>query len=298
MCPAGGYCPAGSATPKSCPVGYYSNSAGATNESSCIPCDPGYFCAGSNSVNASEECSPGYYCTGGSGIPTQYGAEAGYYTSSGAFNQSPCPPSTFQPASLADGCLDCTQGYYCNGTATTDPIICPQGSYCPLKSDGPTPCPAGTYQVDEGDHDVSLCDSCTVGKACETDGLIAPNVNCDAGHYCSNGSNTRAPIGQTFGDLCPPGYYCPEETSAYEHFPCPEGTYSNNSGNTHEDNCTLCEGGLVCSGSGLSASNGVCAAGWYCKEGAYSNKPADGGITGDVCTVGHYCPTETGTVLF
>lgn len=294
LCPAGGYCPAGSATPLPCEVGYYSNYAGAKTQYDCIPCDPGYFCAGSSSVNATQECSPGYYCTGGAGVPTQHETEAGYYTESGAFKMEPCPPGTYQPARLSETCLDCPQGFYCNGTATTSPIICPKGHYCPKKSEWPTPCPAGTSQIDEGEYELAHCDSCTVGMACESDGLELPNINCDPGHYCLNGSSTRVPIGEAFGDLCPPGYYCPEATSAYEHFPCPNGTYSNYSGNSHSDNCTLCDGGLVCSGGGLTEPNGVCAAGWYCIQGAYTDKPADGGATGDVCPIGYYCPEGTG----
>ena len=297
LCPAGGYCPAGSATPQPCNVGYYSNYAGAKTEYDCIPCDPGFFCAGSSSVNATQECSPGYYCIGGSGTPTQNETEAGYYSLSGAYKQEPCPGGSYQNSRLQSSCIPCPQGFYCNGTATTTPIICPQGSYCPLSSEWPTPCPNGTYQVDEGEYELAHCDSCTQGKACEQDGLVAPDVDCSEGHYCLNGSMTRAPIGQVFGDLCPPGYYCPAGTYDYTLFPCPNGTYSNFSGNIAQENCSACDGGWACIGHGLTAPNNICAAGWYCTSGAYTTKPEDGGTTGDPCPIGKYCPEGTGKNL-
>ncbi|GFS22362.1 fibrillin-1-like [Elysia marginata] len=61
-----------------------------------------------------------------------------------------------------------------------------------------------------------------------------------------------------------------------------------------ESQCIPCDPGRVCSGSGLTAPNGLCAAGYYCRGSAYTDKPRDGGATGDFCPKGHYCPEGTG----
>ena len=110
LCPAGGYCPQGSATPTPCTVGYYSKSAGAKADSDCIPCDPGFYCAGSSSTNASQPCAAGYYCEGGSGKATQFETPQGHYTLAGAYKPEPCPRGWYQSASRSSACLQCPQG--------------------------------------------------------------------------------------------------------------------------------------------------------------------------------------------
>jgi hypothetical protein len=69
-----------------------------------------------------------------------------------------------------------------------DNIICPQGFYCPLGSEVPTPCPRGTMLKEVGRYEKTHCDPCTAGQACESVGLSAPNVTCVAGHYCNGKS--------------------------------------------------------------------------------------------------------------
>jgi hypothetical protein len=110
VCPAGGYCPPASAIATPCPLGKYSKSPGAKTDFDCIPCDPGHFCAGSSSTDASQQCSAGYYCTGGSGVPTQYDVQQGHYSKDGAFKQEPCPRGQYQPAVRSSSCLTCPQG--------------------------------------------------------------------------------------------------------------------------------------------------------------------------------------------
>ena len=297
LCPAGGYCVAGSATPVPCDPGFYINFAGAKTHHQCIACPPGFYCAGSNNANASQECAAGYYCTGGSAVPTQHETQAGYYTEAGAFKMEPCPFGSYQPAKLSERCLDCPQGKFCNETAITEPYICPPGYYCPLNSKYPTPCPEGTYNGGTGADRVEQCVNCDPGKACESVGLPSPNIDCDPGHYCSIGAAVRNPIGETYGDLCPGGYYCPLGTNDFSDHPCPNGTYSNYTGNQAEENCTSCDPGKVCNGFGLTEPNDICAAGYFCRGGASSDSPRDGGTTGDLCPTGHYCPAGTGKIL-
>ena len=300
VCPQGFYCPAGSAIPQACNPGQYVSISGAKNIYDCVDCLPGFFCAGASNANATQECSPGFYCIGGASVPTQNETEPGYYTESGAFKMQPCPAGNYQPASKSSACEPCPNGFYCNATATIDPHICPVGNYCPESSTFPTTCPEGTYNPNEGQDSFEICVSCDAGKACEMAGLELPNTDCDPGHYCTNASQTRIHVGEVYGDLCPPGYYCPLGTKLYTDFPCPNGTYSNFTGLTAEENCTLCDPGMACNGLGLTAPNEICAAGFFCRLGAYVNQPQDAGATGDPCPIGNYCPAGSSkfSILF
>lgn len=123
LCPAGGYCPEGSAAPTACSVGNYAPNAGAKSSVDCVPCAPGYYCAGQN-TNLNSKCKGGYYCTGGAKIPTQHTVEKGHYSEDGAFAQLPCPPGTYQPAQASSSCLNCSEGYYCNRTAMDAQEVC------------------------------------------------------------------------------------------------------------------------------------------------------------------------------
>ena len=294
LCPAGGYCPRGSATSTPCPVGYYSNFDGADDENDCIPCDPGFFCAGSAGTGATEQCEAGYYCTGGAGTPTQFDTPIGHYTLAGAWKPEPCPRGQYQPAERMSSCLSCPQGYYCNTTGGADNIICPRGHYCPEGSEYPTQCPPGTYTPNEGQPSIDQCDLCRQGYACESYGMNATDVTpCSAGYYCLQGSNTSIPVGMPFGDICPPGSYCPEGTASYNDTKCPNGTYSNLTSLSSESECLACDPGLVCAGYGLLEPNGICAAGYFCRGSAFTSKPRDGGVTGDICPKG-----QSETLLF
>ena len=294
VCPVGGYCPAGTAYPEACDPGEYSASAGAKTKYDCVPCDPGNYCPGSSSSGAYQPCAAGYYCTGGADVQTQHDTPVGHYSEEGAFKPEPCPRGTYQNAIRSASCELCPQGYYCNSTGTVDPVICPPGYYCPKESEQPTPCPRGTFLSVIGRYEEAHCDECTEGYACESVGMDAAVTLCSAGYYCIKGSNTSIPIGMSFGDLCPPGYYCEAGTANYLTSPCINGTYSNASGLLSSAMCIDCDAGLVCGGLALLEPNDVCAAGYFCRSGAYTNKPEDGGTTGDPCTKGHYCPPSTG----
>lgn len=182
------------------------------------------------------------------------------------------------------------QGYYCNGTGTVDQIICPRGHYCPLGSEQPTPCPRGTQLNTEGRSAEAECDLCDAGFACDSVGTVIPTTLCHQGYYCLEGSNSSMPSGA----LCPEGYYCPEGTSDYTQTPCRNGTYGNYSGMVDSSDCIPCDPGKACVGLALTQPNAICMAGYFCRNGAYSDQPKDGGTTGDLCTVGSYCPEGTG----
>ena len=47
---------------------------------------------------------------------------------------------------------------------------------------------------------------------------------------------------------CKPGYYCPLQTPRLDSFPCPAGTYSNNSALYAASQCDICDAGYYCIG--------------------------------------------------
>ena len=73
--------------------------------------------------------------------------------------------------------------------------------------------------------------------------------------------------------------------------PCPDGTYGELDGLTHEENCTICGAGVYCIGLGQVNHTGPIAAGHFARYGSTVAEPFndDTDILG-ICTKGHYCP--------
>ncbi|XP_029964586.1 platelet endothelial aggregation receptor 1-like [Salarias fasciatus] len=99
---------------------------------------------------------------------------------------------------------------------------------------------------------------CPPGSFCQR-GLRAGD--CWAGFYCDWGSSKAD---QT---LCPAGFFCPGGTAA--PIPCPAGTFSSQTGNTNQGNCTTCTPGHYCQVEGTSRP-ALCPAGHYCPAGVIS----------------------------
>ena len=74
ICPAGKYCPQGSAVGIDCPPGTYLDTEGAEMESECLECTQGSYCAGYGNIAVTAQCDQGYYCPAGMNVsnPTQY----------------------------------------------------------------------------------------------------------------------------------------------------------------------------------------------------------------------------------
>ena len=53
---------------------------------------------------------------------------------------------------------------------------------------------------------------CTIVTQRQTD-MFSPNVVSQSGYYCSGNSTLANPISEAFGDECPAGSYCPENSS-------------------------------------------------------------------------------------
>lgn len=105
---------------------------------------------------------------------------------------------------------------------------CPAGHYCPAGSTSPKDCVAGTYQNDTAAADCDIC----------------PDR-----HYC------EATATETL--TCPAGFYCPEGTEFATEFPCPNGTYSNETSLAAVSECLLCPPGRLVFVLSLSAAHGV-----------------------------------------
>ena len=241
ICPQGSYCPQGSSKPKKCPAGSFCGQEGlSTPEGNCTA---GFYCAGGDVIRNPRNCSAGYYCPQGTPIEVT------------------CPPGTFSPVegiSKEEECMNCTAGFYCpmpgmtyvvfqclqgyycpSRSSQNDTVVCPKGHQCPTGSPRPAKCVAGTYQDEEGQYQ---CKECGAGYFCDpttlSTGVITP-VRCTAGNYCPRGTKLEK-----------------------EH-PCPQGTYSNETGLSDASQCKPCPPKLFCGAPGLTKASGPCAAGLF-----------------------------------
>jgi hypothetical protein len=121
---------------------------------------------------------------------------------------------------------------------------CPAGSYCPLGSVSPTPCPAGTYNPYNGSTSLSNCLSCPAGKYCSSPGLTAVSGTCSAGYVCMVNATSATPTDGVTGRICPLGNYCPAGTTT----------------------ALVCSPGNYCGATGLGAVSGPCNAGYLCQN--------------------------------
>lgn len=64
-----------------------------------------------------------------------------------------------------------------------------------------------------------------------------------------------------FGDLCPPGHFCPAGTENPRQRPCPVGTWNAERGAPDVSWCLPCPPGLFCAEVGQAAPRGPCASG-------------------------------------
>ena len=76
------------------------------------------------------------------------------------------------------------------------------------------------------------------------------------GFYCKLAAINPNPYNESYGDICPVGYYCPEES--YEATPCPAGTYQPHEMMTNESACLNCTPGMYCNTTGSASETGGC----------------------------------------
>ena len=305
VCPPGHFCVAGTHTPEPCVNGTYSPSTGLKSVSECQPCDGGEACTVPGLTAPNAICSAGFYCESGATTPTPTDGITGDVCPVERF----CPLQTVLPFFCDDGfymnhtqaeyCDQCPAGFYCpNGTL---PVECRQGHFCPPGTGySVPPCPEGSFSAQTGLTNKSQCQTCGPGQYCKGVGVTgATALDCDKGYYCVQGVNVPNPEPQTFngiGGVCPRGYYCPKGAAHFKNYPCPVGTFNNNTHQTSVSDCEDCSRGHYCGNEGLEVPSGTCYAGFYCLLGSVTPTP-DGSVPtqGAPCIPGHFCPNGTST---
>ena len=249
-CTAGYYCVSGSYVQAPCPAGTYSTSSGVQSKDECTACDAGYYCQYYGLLATTSQCDAGYYCTeyAFTNQPwiesaLQYGrCPQGYYCTAGTTSGTACPAGTYNPSYGAEslsGCVSCPAGYACPNTATvTYSIQCRRGYYCGAGSTSYDPsagiCDAG-YMCPLGS---AVEQKCAAGTYITTTGGYTCST-CPPGYFCPINTSDYTP------NLCPAGYYCPSGTTYGTQYPCLAGTYNPLTGQQDSSACLSCPAGTT-----------------------------------------------------
>ncbi|XP_066292997.1 multiple epidermal growth factor-like domains protein 11 isoform X1 [Branchiostoma lanceolatum] len=255
-----------------------------------MPCNPGYICFPNSTVSNPTDGIMGYICP------------AGYYCPAGALEEIPCPIGSYSSITGASECMLCPPGYYCSATGQQSPTgpcnagyfctsgsqsptpvdgACPQGHYCPTGSASSIPCPAGTVNPVSHGTSVTDCVPCPGGYYCSTAGLTSPTGHCNAGYFCTSGSQSPTPV----DGACPEGHYCPPGSALA--IPCPVGTMNPVRHGTSVSDCRPCQAGYNCETVGVGQPDPVPSA-FSCtgkQPGLYAD-PADCSMFNE-CVLGH-----------
>lgn len=219
-CPAGYYCVAGSmGTPVPCANGTYGPTPFLRAESECIPCPAGYFCDRAALTAPAGLCDAGYFCPAGSttpqggddgrigGLPSRP-CPVGHYCPANSTAPTPCPPGTYLPATRSRARAEC--------------VLCDEGTFC---ADWGLPAPSGDCAPGHYCRRGVTSSQPTEGVAPSDDGsVLLGGARCPVAAFCPQGSEqpTWCPSGtynnrtgrSTPCDLCPPGYFCPANSSS------------------------------------------------------------------------------------
>lgn len=222
-CPAGYYCPAGTATPLVCGAANLYCPLGSATPTS-VPV--GYFSIGfsANSRMDAAICPPGNFCVDG--------------------NQVKCPAGTY-------GAISGLSSKKCSGD-------CPSGHYCPIQTTKPIACPGGTYGAITGLTAPQCSGRCLHGYYCPpgsmspTERVCGPNVFCPEGSSSPSKANNGAYV--INGDsgvasralLCPIGSYCSPFNNSGTAQLCPAGTFGSTMGLTTSSCSGNCARGFFC----------------------------------------------------
>ena len=286
---------------KQCPGGYWSSSSGSyQRRTSCKECPTGQFATDSNSGSWCTSCQPGFYQDQKTSLSCK-GCPVGWYQNQWKETScKKCPAGKITTSSLqAQNCDECTGDDYQDEEGKSTCKECPLGRW----SGGDAGVTYGTQIAD--------------GKSCFEDGLetcvatgetngpavyytipsrnrcVCPNDN-ERQHlatrngqdvlvcqHCAAGlelnKNVREYNYNGKCEYCPPGKY---STATSLCTNCPQGYYTDNSGNTE---CTRCDGGYT--DNSASTSNTQCKT---CPSGKYSWAGCND------CRIGTYNDVSTG----
>jgi hypothetical protein len=299
MCYSGFYCPMGSRSPQGageCPPGYY------CPEAIAIACPPGTFCKGFGNSQP-KECQPGTY-NPSIAQPECKQSEPGTISPGfGRLLPAPCPAGFV--CNTTGGALPasrCPKGFFCLIGTLTSNASSPEGTTQDeaikmWRSKRPYPCPPGTYCLDgvntpySKKGDLVTPQPCTPGAFCVNATKDATGETCSRYEYGSpedfkkqtwttinprpdGTSEIVVIVDDECGGPCPPGHYCPINSSIPT--PAPQGTFSKGFGNVQ---ATLCFAGTFAPNSGSSQCL-PCPAGYQC--------PKDGVWQPTICPPGRY----------
>ncbi|KAF3847745.1 hypothetical protein F7725_020773 [Dissostichus mawsoni] len=253
VCPAGHYCPKGSAKPSPCPPACY----------------PGSYCPSWAQTSADLLCPPG-----------------------GSARQDQCLDISQAIAAHLAMCVHSVVlsrtyvalahfNLYLDSTLVT---AAHQGSVVP------SPCPMGSVSASAGRTSLADCPPCPSGSFCNSSGLTEPSGPCSpvsheccrlsvrclialstTGHVCSLGSTEPSPVSQPYGDVCPMGHICPQGSGL--PIPCPAGSFLPEPGASSLTQCRRCPPGKYCVSPGSSQPTGLCFAGFFCSGDTESPTP-------------------------
>jgi hypothetical protein len=131
----------------------------------------------SSTNNIGGMCPAGGYCPRGSSLPTQCPAGT-YNNNSGATSASDCQscPAGYYCAGSRNPYPTgpCKGGYYCTGgSSSATQYTTPPGYYSIPGSSAGIPCPAGTYQPEQGQGN---CTACPEGWYCKNITTTVPRI--------------------------------------------------------------------------------------------------------------------------
>nr|XP_043888260.1 neurogenic locus notch homolog protein 4-like [Solea senegalensis] len=296
ICPDGHYCPTGTGDPYThpCQAGRYRNNTLGHSGEACVLCPSRYYCA-ILGTGTPLVCPEGFYCPEGISAPEP--CPEGTFSSRSALSDrsecSSCGGGQYcNSVGLTEPSGSCREGFYCRGRATSaTPVdgptggLCPAGSYCPLASVTPRPCPPGTFSNSTGLIGPEECVICPPGFYCLGYNNTSPSGPCFPGYYCTGGS--ASPIQHEVDK----GYFTLE--GAFRAHPCPLGTFQMQRG---AQSCMACWGGRLCNQTGLFQAP-LCPTGHYCPPGSSVAHPCPPGSYSDQPggdAVQHCRPCEAG----
>jgi hypothetical protein len=273
VCGTGSYCPPASKHSVLCPIGTFSSRSGLANETECVQCTGGKYCARQGLTAPTGDCDAGFFCSNGSSLPNPVAlafgdiSPKGFYAPAGSAQPMPCPAGTYNPSegkvTLSD-CISCDVGHFCNSSGLAAPTgVCPAGFVCVggAITGLERPVLVGTYAL-AGSNNATQCPPGSFASAPA------------AGSCALSPAGFAAPgFGTVIPQPCSAGYWCTGNSTSLTQNPCPAGRFSNETGLSDPSQCTLCTAGYYCATPGLLAPTGPCAGGWYCSPGSDSMMP-------------------------
>ena len=319
-CPQGSYCPPQTtlSIPK-CPKGTFGSTTKLRSEDQCTDCTAGKFCSIGGLSAPDGDCEEGYVCEPSSENAFGRGpahfpdnpCPSGHYCPASSSNPVPCSPTTYNPSTHSvdsSACLYCEQGKFCSTFGLSSPSgLCASGYTCKHGSDSATPTtittvvdpitfyvwelggeitPPGFYSSN-GSHSYSACNP----------GFFNPYSGMGSCYPTPAGYYTLMNSTSYVQNLGSPGYYYPPKTQYRTQYPCPQGTFSANSGNQNISACIDAPPGHYAEGEHNFAITGQCDEGYYCTGRSFSATPTciPDPVTGECetggpCQPSEYCP--------